>query len=95
MKFDFECSKFLYFNSIFVKLVIGYGLDKKTAISNMQVFKMDVSEAMAGDNVGINLRNIQAASLKKGMMLVKVDSFVSTNHFEGATYFLTKVNMIR
>ena len=56
---------------------------------------MDVSEAMAGDNVGINLRNIQAASLKKGMMLVKVDSFVSTNHFEGATYFLTKVNMIR
>ena len=57
----------------------------------MQVFKKAVSTAMAGDNVGINIRNIPVHALKKGMMLVKVDSFEATNHFEGTTYFLSKV----
>ena len=57
----------------------------------MQVFQKDVSMALAGDNVGINIRNIKPAALKKGMMLAKAGSFEPTNHFEGVTYFLTKV----
>ena len=71
--------------------VIGFGMNKKTVVSDMQVFKNAVATAVAGDNVGINIKNIPTNALKKGMMLVKVDSFKSTNHFEGATYFLTKV----
>ena len=72
-------------------IVIGHGLDTKTSVSNMQVFQKDVSMALAGDNVGINIRNIKPAALKKGMMLAKTGSFEPTNHFEGVTYFLTKV----
>ena len=66
-------------------------MDRKTSVSNMQVFKKDVSVAMAGDNVGINIRNISTKDIKRGMMLVKAGSFDLTNHFEGTTYFLSKV----
>jgi translation elongation factor EF-Tu-like GTPase len=57
----------------------------------MQVFKKSVSIAEAGDNVGINIKNIQVDAMKKGMVLVKGDSMEPTNHFEGITYFLAKV----
>ena len=77
-------------NFIFSK-VIGFGMNKKTTISDMQVFKKSVPMAEAGDNVGINIKNISVESMKKGMVLVKVDSMEPTNHFEGTTYFLTKV----
>ena len=50
-----------------------------------------MSIAEAGDNVGINIKNIPADVMKKGMVLVKVDSKEPINHFEGTTYFLTKV----
>ena len=58
----------------------------------MQVFKKSVNIAEAGDNVGINIKNIPADIMKKGMVLVKVDSMEPINHFEGTTYFLAKVS---
>ena len=66
-------------------------MNKKTSISDMQVFKKSVNTASAGDNVGINIKSIPAEAIKKGMLLVKGDCFEPTNHFEGTTYFLSKV----
>ena len=66
-------------------------MNKKTSISDMQVFKKSVNTASAGDNVGINIKSIPAEAIKKGMLLVKGDCFKPTNHFEGTTYFLSKV----
>ena len=56
----------------------------------MQVFRKDVGVAEAGDNVGIQLRNVKLSNVRKGMVLAKQGSFVPTNSFMGATYFLTK-----
>ena len=72
-------------------IVLGLGMNKKTSISDMQVFKKSVNTASAGDNVGINIKSIPAEAIKKGMLLVKGDCFEPTNHFEGTTYFLSKV----
>ena len=72
-------------------IVLGLGMNKKTSISDMQVFKKSVNTASAGDNVGINIKSIPAEAIKKGMLLVKGDCFKPTNHFEGTTYFLSKV----
>ena len=66
-------------------------MDKKTSISDIQIFQKSVGKAEAGENVGINIKDVPVSALKKGMMLSKLDSFKPTNHFEGATYFLTKV----
>ena len=71
--------------------VIGFGMDKKTAISDIQVFKQSVGQAEAGENVGINIKDAPVHSLKRGMMLAKLNSFQPTNHFEGTAYFLSKV----
>jgi len=70
--------------------VIGFGMDKKTAISDIQVFKQSVGQAEAGENVGINIKDAPVHSLKRGMMLAKLNSFQPTNHFEGTAYFLSK-----
>ena len=66
-------------------------MDKKTAISDIQVFKQSVGQAEAGENVGINIKDAPVHSLKRGMMLAKLNSFQPTNHFEGTAYFLSKV----
>ena len=80
----------MYF-CLFFRKVIGFGMDKKTSISDIQIFQKSVGKAEAGENVGINIKDVPVSALKKGMMLSKLDSFKPTNHFEGATYFLTKV----
>ena len=66
-------------------------MNKKTSIADIQIFKNSVGQAEAGENVGINVKDAPVHTLKRGMMLAKVNSFEPTNHFEGTAYFLTKV----
>lgn len=66
-------------------------MNKKTSIADIQIFKKSVGQAEAGENVGINVKDAPVHTLKRGMMLAKVNSFEPTNHFEGTAYFLTKV----
>ena len=70
--------------------VVGFGMNHKTTVGNMQIFKKDVATTVAGDNVGINIKHLKAHQLKKGMLLSKPGSFEPTNSFEGTTYFLSK-----
>ena len=69
-------------------------MNKKTSISDIQIFKKSVGQAEAGENVGINIKDAPIHTLKRGMMLAKVNSFQPTNHFEGTAYFLTKVIIV-
>jgi translation elongation factor EF-Tu-like GTPase len=55
---------------------------KKLLILFSKVFRKDAAVVEAGQNVGVNLRNIKADSISKGMMLCKPGSFTLTNHFE-------------
>jgi len=48
----------------------------------LKVFRKDVAVVQAGQNAGINIRNVKADDLSKGMMLCKPGSFTLTNHFE-------------
>ena len=61
--------------------MMGYGSDVKSSVANMQVFKQDVPQAQAGDNVGIQLRHVKLDSVRKGMILAKPKSFTPTNSF--------------
>ena len=36
----------------------------------------------AGDNVGMNIKQVKANRLKKGMILTQPGSFETTNHFD-------------
>ena len=70
--------------------ILGFGANVKTSATAIQVFKQEVPQAQAGDNVGINLKQVKQHQLKKGMLLTAKDSCKPTNHFEGTVYFLTK-----
>jgi selenocysteine-specific translation elongation factor len=61
---------------------MGLGLNAKTTVSSIQVFKQEQVQAQAGDNVGLNIKQIKMKQLKKGMILAKQGSFQPTNHFE-------------
>ena len=61
--------------------MMGYGTDVKSSAANMQVFKQDVPQAQAGDNVGVQLRHVKLNQVRKGMILAKPGSFTPTNSF--------------
>ena len=70
--------------------VVGFGHQGKASVANMQIFHQDVSEALAGENVGVNIKGPKKSDLSRGMLLVTPGSITPTNHFEGTCYFLSR-----
>ncbi|XP_034938901.1 elongation factor Tu-like [Chelonus insularis] len=68
--------------------LLGFDVESKTMISDIQIFQKSVPEAVAGENVGVLIKNIKSASVSKGMMLVERNSVVSSNHFEAQLYLV-------
>ena len=62
--------------------VLGFGANIKTSVTGIQVFKQEQQEALAGDNVGINVKQVKPNQLKKGMLLTAKGSCKPTNHFD-------------
>jgi len=69
--------------------IVGFGHQGKASVANMQIFHQDVSQALAGENVGVNIKGPKKSDLSKGMLLITPGSITPTNHFEGTCYFLT------
>ncbi|RZF45633.1 hypothetical protein LSTR_LSTR010584 [Laodelphax striatellus] len=70
--------------------VLGFDKCQKTTISDIHIFKKSVPSALAGDNVGLLLRNIKAGAIVKGMTICAKDSIKMSNHYEAQIYFLDK-----
>ncbi|KAJ2944800.1 hypothetical protein O0L34_g1691 [Tuta absoluta] len=70
--------------------LMGFGYNIKTTLSDIQIFKKSVQEAMAGDNVGVLLRGMKMKSVETGMLLCAAKSFELSNHYKAKIYFLTR-----
>ncbi|XP_075986236.1 elongation factor Tu-like [Anticarsia gemmatalis] len=70
--------------------LLGFGYNIKTTLSDVQIFKKSVPEALAGDNVGVLLRGIKIKSVETGMLLVAAKSCQMSNHYKAKIYFLTR-----
>ncbi|XP_059054498.1 elongation factor Tu-like [Achroia grisella] len=70
--------------------LMGFGYNIKTTLSDIQIFKKSVSEAVAGDNVGVLLRGMKIRSVETGMLLCAAKSFSLSNHYKANIYFLTR-----
>nr|CAI5864519.1 unnamed protein product [Callosobruchus analis] len=68
--------------------LLGFDLDIKTSLSDIQVFKKSVPQAVAGDNVGVLLRSIRLKDIKRGMLLCAPNSLKLSNRFKASIYFL-------
>src|SRR5207245_11481138 len=70
--------------------VVGFGTDKKTVGSGVEMFRKLLAEGQAGDNVGLLLRGIDKTDVERGMVLAKPRTITPHTQFESEVYVLTK-----
>src|SRR6266571_1313109 len=51
--------------------MVGFGTDKKTVVTGVEMFRKLLDEGQAGDNVGLLLRGIDKTDVERGMVLAK------------------------
>lgn len=69
--------------------IIGFGTNKVTTVTGIEMFQKTLDEGIAGDNVGILLRGIQKTEIQRGMVLAKTKSITPHTVFESQVYVLT------
>ncbi|MCP5061335.1 MAG: elongation factor Tu [Ignavibacteriae bacterium] len=70
--------------------LIGLGMDKKTVVTGIEMFRKELDSALAGDNAGILMRGINKDEIERGMVLAKPGSITPHTVFEGEVYILSK-----
>ena len=71
--------------------IIGMGAEKlKSTVTGVEMFRKILDRGEAGDNVGILLRGIEKADIKRGMVICKVGSIKPHAKFKAEVYILKK-----
>jgi elongation factor Tu len=70
--------------------VVGMGKDKKTVITGVEMFRKQLDQGQAGDNVGLLLRGIEKDDIERGQVIAKPGSIKPHTDFEAEVYVLTK-----
>ncbi len=63
---------------------------KKTTITGIEMFRKEMTEAQAGDNIGCLLRGIAKNGIERGQVLAKPGSINPHTKFVGQVYVLTE-----
>src|SRR5215216_728538 len=70
--------------------LVGFGSDKKTVVTGVEMFRKLLDQGQAGDNVGLLLRGIGKEDVERGMVLAKPGSITPHTKFNAEVYVLTK-----
>ena len=70
--------------------VVGMGKDKKSVVTGVEMFRKQLDEGQAGDNVGLLLRGIEKDDVERGQVVAKPGSIKPHAEFEAEVYVLTK-----
>jgi elongation factor Tu len=71
--------------------IIGMGAEKLTStITGVEMFRKILDRGEAGDNVGLLLRGIDKADIRRGMVIVKPGSVKPHSKFKAEVYILKK-----
>jgi elongation factor Tu len=70
--------------------LIGFGSDKKSVVTGVEMFRKLLDSGQAGDNVGLLLRGVDKKDIERGMVLAKTGSITPHTRFEAEVYVLTK-----
>jgi len=62
--------------------LIGFGSDKKSVVTGVEMFRKLLDDGQAGDNVGLLLRGIDKKDIERGMVLAKPGSITPHTKFE-------------
>ena len=70
--------------------MVGFGAEKKTTVTGVEMFRKLLDDGQAGDNVGLLLRGVEKTEIERGMVLAKPGSITPHTGFEAEVYVLTK-----
>ncbi len=70
--------------------IVGYGSDVKTTITGVEMFRKQLDQGQAGDNVGVLLRGVDKDGIERGQVLAKPGSITPHTKFKGEVYVLKK-----
>src|SRR6266540_3347621 len=70
--------------------MVGFGTDKKTVVTGVEMFRKLLDDGQAGDNVGLLLRGVEKHEVERGMVLAKPGSIKPHTQFESEVYVLNK-----
>ncbi len=62
----------------------------KTTVTGVEMFRKELEEGQAGDNVGLLLRGVDKEKIERGMVLAAVGSIKPHKKFKCSIYILTK-----
>ncbi len=70
--------------------IVGLKDTQKTVVTGVEMFRKQLDEGQAGDNVGILLRGVEKDQVERGQVLAKPGSITPHTDFEAEVYILTK-----
>jgi elongation factor Tu len=70
--------------------IIGFDRDKKTVVTGVEMFRKQLDEGQAGDNVGCLLRGVEKEEIERGQVLAAPGSIKPHKKFLGEVYVLKK-----
>jgi elongation factor Tu len=70
--------------------LVGFGTDKKSVVTGVEMFRKLLDQGQAGDNVGLLLRGVDKKEIERGMVLAKPGSIKPHTKFEAEVYVLNK-----
>jgi len=70
--------------------LVGFGSQKKTVVTGVEMFRKLLDEGQAGDNVGLLLRGTEKNEVERGMVVAKPGSVTPHTKFDSEVYVLTK-----
>lgn len=70
--------------------LVGFGSNNKTTVTGVEMFRKELPEGQAGDNVGLLLRGIKKDEIERGQVLSKSGTVTPHRKFKCEVYVLGK-----
>ncbi len=70
--------------------IVGIHPTKKVTVTGIEMFRKNLKQAMAGDNVGLLLRGVAREEIERGQVLAKPGSIIPHTEFKAEIYALKK-----
>ena len=70
--------------------IVGLKATQKTTVTGVEMFRKQLDEGQAGDNVGLLLRGVEKEQVERGQVIAKIGSITPHTEFDAEVYILAK-----
>jgi len=70
--------------------IVGMKATANSVVTGVEMFRKQLDQGQAGDNVGLLLRGVEKSDVERGQVLAKPGSITPHTEFEAEAYILTK-----